>query len=821
MATALALSQPSVMSVTPATGATNIALDSFISTEVNVPNSGIDATTLTPNSVYLQKVGSTAKVKSVLNTSGGGDVIVLRPEEKLEPNTTYKFVVTSGVKDLDGAGFAPFQSTFTTGVPEAEVTSPIAFEQVELPTTKGRQYASVIAWGDTVYAGTLTGEIYRFLMNADGTLGEPTIITTIKDHAGSERFIVGLAFDPASTTANKIIWVSHTSISGLQVGGEPGADFTGTISVLSGPNLETIQDKIIHLPRSIRDHLTNQLSFGPDRKLYFAQSANTAMGAPDEAWGMRPERLLSATILQVDVSKLGAEPLDVHTEDADPYDPFAADAPLKIYAYGVRNAYDLIFLNGKMYAPTNGSAAGGATPAGPNVPGLPKVTVAENDGLYLVQPGKYYGHPNPLHKFYVLNGGNPTSGVDPFEIAQYPVGTLPHAEWQQPIYDFGQHQSPNGALAYFNGTVFGGLLKGKMLTARYSGGDDIVVLTMGADGKISKMEEGLPGLTGLNNPVDLVEHRPTGSIYVTEFGAKEKDGKITLLRPTAPPPVVPPPVVPPVVPPPPPPPPPVSPPPVSVPPPPPTPSGPLADLSVEVVKAKLPGSIPYSTPVKNGKLVLRIANVGEIPFSNLVPISIRLSGSDTPSTSDPELVRLFKSLNLRAGQGKTINLKIKQLPAIAEGNYHLGVMVDPENVLGEKSDANNSVVSTETYAVAAPFVDLSGAYPRTPTKLAIGQTGSAKLAVTNIGNIPANGTIMVQVLASTDEIAGSDDVEVGMLPVKLKINPGMTKRANLKLLLPPTLPSGTYYLIARLDLNSTLDQFDADNNTALTDPLSL
>ena len=36
-------------------------------------------------------------------------------------------------------------------------------------------------------------------------------------------------------------------------------------------------------------------------------------------------------------------PLDVHTEDADPYNPFAPGAPLTIYATGVRNAYDLVW----------------------------------------------------------------------------------------------------------------------------------------------------------------------------------------------------------------------------------------------------------------------------------------------------------------------------------------------------------------------------------------------------------------------------------------------------------------------------------------------
>ena len=42
------------------------------------------------------------------------------------------------------------------------------------------------------------------------------------------------------------------------------------------------------------------------------------------------------------------------------YDPFAEDAVVKIFATGVRNAYDLVWhSNGQLYVPTNGSAAGG------------------------------------------------------------------------------------------------------------------------------------------------------------------------------------------------------------------------------------------------------------------------------------------------------------------------------------------------------------------------------------------------------------------------------------------------------------------------------
>src|SRR5437762_3212658 len=79
-------------------------------------------------------------------------------------------------------------------------------------------------------------------------------------------------------------------------------------------------------------------TFGPDGCLYWSQGSHTAMGAPDKKWGgNRVERLLSAAVLRLDPSKVTDAAIDVKTSDGGgSYDPFAPDAPLTIYATGVR-----------------------------------------------------------------------------------------------------------------------------------------------------------------------------------------------------------------------------------------------------------------------------------------------------------------------------------------------------------------------------------------------------------------------------------------------------------------------------------------------------
>jgi hypothetical protein len=118
--------------------------------------------------------------------------------------------------------------------------------------------------------------------------------------------------------------------------------------------------------------------------------------------------------------------------------------------------------------------------------------------------------------------------VDPAEVVQYPVGTQPDPSWDRPVYDFGDHVSPNGIIEY-RGGAFGGRLRNKLLVCRYNAGSDILCLTLDLDGSVASETAGIPGLAGLTNPLDLAEDVRTGCVYVAEYGAK----RITLLRPVS------------------------------------------------------------------------------------------------------------------------------------------------------------------------------------------------------------------------------------------------------------------------------------------------
>ena len=505
----------------PADGDRAVPPDGRIMVKVYLPNGRLDPATLGPGSVTLTRAADGQTIPATVTTSPDGVFVIVKPDARLDGDARYTCRITNGVRDRTGTKFLPFLVSFTTGgVPDPAVR----FEKVTLPTATDVGFTCVQVGPDgRLYAGADDGRIFRYPIRADGTFGPAAVITSLQSASRGPRLLTGFCFDPQSDPVEPVVWASHGHHGFADV-----PDWTGTISELSGPDLERVRDVVVHLPRSVRDHLTNQPSFGPDGALYIPQPSNTAFGAPDETWGHRPERSLSATILRLDVSDTCDEPIDARTHDGGGhYDPAAPGAPLTVYADGLRLAYDLLWhSNGHLYAPVNGSSAGGNTPAGMAAPALWNIPTSEHDWLFKVRPGRYYGHPNPQRDHYVLNGGNPTAAVDPAEVPQYPVGTRPDPSWDPPVYDFGDHVSPNGIIEY-RGGAFGGRLRNKLLVCRYNAGSDILCLSLDGDGNVASATAGTFGLTGLTNPLDLAEDVRTGCVYVAEYGAR----RITLLRP--------------------------------------------------------------------------------------------------------------------------------------------------------------------------------------------------------------------------------------------------------------------------------------------------
>ena len=340
--------RPTVASLNPADGETDVALSTGISATLSLVAEGADETTFTPETVKLTNLDTGQAVPASRNTSGGNDTITLIPDSNLEPNTQYKFEVTDGAKDLNGISFMPYEATFTTGttdvfnppgVSEGDVGD-AGFDRIAQSNVPNKTYTSVtMGPDDKLYAATVEGDIYRFPVDAQsGDLGQPEIIKTVQENnndcntstAGdngctNKRLIIGLTFEPGSTVEDPKLWITHSTYGFRNM-----KDWGGKLSVLSGSNLGQYRDVITNLPRSSKDHLTNSIAF-KNGKIYIPVGATTAMGAYDQIWkGI--ERKLSAAVIEVDYKSIPGTLNAKTTGGGGNYNPDASGAPVKVYA---------------------------------------------------------------------------------------------------------------------------------------------------------------------------------------------------------------------------------------------------------------------------------------------------------------------------------------------------------------------------------------------------------------------------------------------------------------------------------------------------------
>ncbi|WP_339842018.1 malectin domain-containing carbohydrate-binding protein [uncultured Maribacter sp.] len=581
---------PRVISSTPTNGSINVstgvnmsANNLFLPNFDGIGNSGVDNTTITETTVKLIKNGSSTPLASGVNGTGGGDAINLDPDQPLEPNTTYTFII-DGVLDNTGVAFEYYESTFTTGTsggggPTTDLDN-VSFTNSGT-VANGAKYSTLTIGPDNkLYGLVIDGDIHRWTIETDGTLSNKETLNDWKIVGGYvNRTAVGLVFDPSATASNLIAYITHDS-GGLN--GAPAWD--GNLSRLTGSNLENHDLILVHLPRSKKDHLTNSMAFKPGepRVIYFNQGSNSAAGAPDNAWGNRKERLLSGANLRLDLDKLPAKVdgqtylLDVKTTmdpaainavnlnsptltstvgtyiedgqtfiDDGTYNPFYINAPLTLFATGIRNAYDLVWhSNGQLYIPTNGTAGGSNAPASidgtrrpdgtfydHSNPSLFPVIQASNgnnvqkDWLFRIDPNTdlgFYGHPNPLLGQFVLNRGDADVNNGVYNGVQADIN------YRGAAFDFELNKSPNGVIEY-KSNAENGNLKGAILVVRYSGGSDIIALVPdGPNGDILTAKTGIPGFSGFVDPLDLVEDVANGNIYVSDYARNE----IVLLKPS-------------------------------------------------------------------------------------------------------------------------------------------------------------------------------------------------------------------------------------------------------------------------------------------------
>ncbi len=418
------------------------------------------------------------------------------------------------------------------------------------------------------------------------------------------------------TAQNPVIYVSS---SDPRIGAgtsllDTGLDTnSGILSCLTKTDTGWVkEDLVVGLPRSEENHGVNGIQIDPATgHLLLTVGGNTNVGAPSAEFAYLPEYAYSSSIVDIDLQAVSALPSQIYRGQTYKYvlptvdDPtragaddvvavgqpevfggndglnqarVTADSPVKIYATGFRNIYDLVFTtSGSLYGIDNGgNPTWGGTPIYQQANGTfsttptSEVTNRINNGsgslnvapLHRIEQGYYGGHANPIRAnpdgagLYDENNNPiqvpgdwppvPLSMANPVEGYYLPPGAnrasiLP-SELETPLF-------LRDALTTFPGSVngiddyrsnaFNGEMRGDLVATSLNQ-DAVFRIDLSSDGRTAQDVINLTpnGVLGGGTPLDVhaaPESGPFGgTLWVANYG-----GNITILKPgetTSPPP---------------------------------------------------------------------------------------------------------------------------------------------------------------------------------------------------------------------------------------------------------------------------------------------
>ncbi len=240
------------------------------------------------------------------------------------------------------------------------------------------------------------------------------------------------------------------------------------------------------------------------------------------------------------------------------------------------------------------------------------------------------------------------------------------------------------------------------------------------------------------------------------------------------------------------------------------------DLTVAVSDTAFGETI---VPGDSGEVTMTVANEGNIPVSKGVAMRLYLSATAELDAEAVLLKAASRTVNLAAGGASTDVTWTVTVPATSPaGEYYLIAAVDAANVVAESDETNNTGATAEPITVAEPFVDLVGEIDEIIFDGAVlpGDTGSVGITVTNLGNIPAVGTIAVKLYASGTPELSETSVELATLITKVNLSRnGGTRALTASVTIPDAMADETeMHFITVVDAADAIDESDETNNIA-------
>jgi hypothetical protein len=232
------------------------------------------------------------------------------------------------------------------------------------------------------------------------------------------------------------------------------------------------------------------------------------------------------------------------------------------------------------------------------------------------------------------------------------------------------------------------------------------------------------------------------------------------------------------------------------------------------------GAIPRAIlPATTDRVTLRVTNTGDAFATGKPSVSLYASTDPAVRADAVLLTTSARLVRLSPGHAAVFILRFAAPTTLAEGNYFLVARIDaPMNVDGSVTET--VAASPKTVLIPQPFVDLTGRIATRPTRLLISggsraAGGTAGVLVVNSGNVPARGTLDIQMFASSNSTLDSAATPIAAVHFKnVNIRAGGSRLFPVRLNLPGSTPVGTYSLFATINSANTIAENDLTNNVA-------
>jgi O-glycosyl hydrolase len=217
----------SVSAVTPANGATGVAVTSAVTATFNIP---ANASTITTSTFTLMPQGGSAVAATV---SYSGSVATLTPTASLANNTTYTATLTTGVQSTGGTALA---SNYTWSFTTAPVAAPTVSSVTPANASANVAITSAVTatFSEAMNASTITGSTFTLTPQ-----GGSAIAATVS-YAASVATLTPTAALANNTTYTATVTTGVTSSAGTALAANYTWTFTTVAATVTAPQVSAV-----------------------------------------------------------------------------------------------------------------------------------------------------------------------------------------------------------------------------------------------------------------------------------------------------------------------------------------------------------------------------------------------------------------------------------------------------------------------------------------------------------------------------------------------------------------------------------------------------